>query len=94
MLEKNKKIAKIITVYLQKTSFPGVCGFWIDEESLLEDDKIFIYLILDEFFIKNSNIKPDHLVIGMKNRVKRKIDEFLGEELVVIGSIVRNCESI
>lgn len=94
MFEKNKKIAKIISTYLQKTSFPGVCGFWIDEESITEDEKIFIYLILDETFIKNSNVRPDHLAIGMRNRVKRKIDEFLGEELVNVGSIVRNCEII
>lgn len=93
MHEKNRKIAKILSKFLEKTSFAGVCGFWIDEESLEEDEKIFIYLILDEQFIKNSNVRPDILATSMKNSVKRKIDQILGEEIVTIGSIVRDCEN-
>lgn len=94
MHEKNKKIAKILSKFLEKTSFPGICGFWIDEESLDEDEKIFIYLILDEQFIKNSSMRPDILATSMKNSVKRKIDQILGEDLVRMGSIVRDCENL
>lgn len=94
MTEKNVKLASIITKFLQKSSFPGVCGFWIDEESLSEDEKIFIYLIIDEEFIKNSNIRQDILANSIKNSVRKKIDEFLGEELVVLGSIVKNCQNL
>jgi hypothetical protein len=94
MSEKNKSIAKVLTKFLEKKSFPGVCGFWIDEESIAEDEKIFIYLILDESFIRYSSIKPDILATSMKNSVKRIIDQILGEDLVRMGSIVRDCENL
>ena len=94
MIEKNKKIAKVLTKILEKKSFPGVCGFWIDEDSLNEDDKIFIYLVIDSEFVRNSNIRQDILVTSMKNSIRKKIDQILGEEIVKIGSYVRNCENI
>jgi hypothetical protein len=83
----------LIKKFLEKLTFPGICGFWVDGDD--QDDLISVYIIIDNDFIFGTRTQahPTHIVRGMKLRVKNKIKDFLDID-VYVGNIVKDCNKL
>lgn len=91
MSNKLERKVNILNKFLEKLDLYGVCGFWVDSEETDEGDSISVYIVIDEEFIKNSSARPDHLALGIRNKVKNKIKDYLGFDNIYVGSMAKKC---
>ena len=82
----------ILNKFLERLDVYGVCGFWVDSEKNLNGESISVYLVIDKDFLRNSSARPDHIVLGMKQKVKNKIKDYLGFEDIYLGAAIKECE--
>lgn len=76
---------KILESFLDKVNMPGVCGFFIPEDS----DSVMI--IMDLSWLKSVQANPNHIGIGMRKTLKDKIEKYLGFNVYVGSTTVKNC---
>lgn len=76
---------KILESFLGKVNMPGVCGFFIPEDT----DSVMI--IMDLNWLKNVQANPNHIGIGMRKRLKDKIEKYLGLNVYVGSTTIGSC---
>ena len=91
MSNKLERKVNILNKFLEKLDLYGVCGFWVNSEETDHGDSISVFLVIDEDFIRNSGVRPDHLGRGIRTKVSNKIKDFLGFENIYVGSIAKKC---
>lgn len=83
-MSENEK--KVLESFLDKIKMPGICGFFIPEDS----DSVMI--VMDLSWIKSVQVNPTHLAVGMRKRLKEKIKDYLNMNVYVGSTVVESCQ--
>ena len=88
-MEDNLK--RVLESFLVKVEMPGVCGFFLTEDS--ENKVLEVVIIFDLDWIESVKSNPVHVAKGMKKRLKDKIENYLGLNIHISSMAKRNCSS-
>lgn len=90
-MNRKEQTKKILKLFLETYEVDGVCGFFIDDEENSEDDRLAVYMIIDENWLKQTQTKPGFVGKRMRDGIQEEIKKWLGID-VYVGSTVRKCE--
>lgn len=79
---------KILRKLLDKLSFPGICGFLVVPHG---DNDVQVIAQLDLEWLKLIRSRPEHIAHGMRLNVKKRLESYLGFEVIVGSILVDKC---
>jgi hypothetical protein len=80
----------ILEKFLETIELPGVCSFSVLEDYL----GLQVIVIIDEEFLRRSQMRADFLAKGIRTRIKREVQNFLGLDNIYIGSTAMKCNKL
>lgn len=93
-MNSRQKTKKLLELFLSQKEIDGVCGYIIDDEFNEDDERLAVYVIIDQDYLMAANTIPSYISRMIKGGVEKEIKKWLDLD-VYVGSTVKKCnESI